>query len=195
MSLSGVEINTKTTNTITQNKHKKKKSSNILDVLEKQKKKEDLSNFDPITGEKIALDTKTQPSKTTNSPIARSFQGQLRIDQNDFRKLMQRKLLALDEIKAEAKKGKSEPINKWDAIKSGTLGTTAGFVLGNLLNTSTRTKGLMSLGMGLGVAALDTRKQIADYNAQMAARETLLGIDTPRKKAYLENIKQKYKLN
>jgi hypothetical protein len=193
MSLSGVEINTNTTNTITK-KNKKKKTTNILDVLEKQKKKEDLSKFDPITGEKIALETNAQHSKTINSPIAKSFQGQQRINKDDFRKLMQRKLLALDEIKAEAKKGKSEPINKWDAIKSGTLGTTAGFLVGNLLDTTARRKGLLSLGMGLGVAALDTKKQMADYNAQMGARETLLGINTPRKKAYLNNVKNKYNI-
>ena len=183
--LSGVELKPKN--------RKNKNGSNIISVLKKEEKKEDLSKFDPITGEKVAFEGMIQNKGGSNS-VTQGLKGNQRIDPEKYKGLMRRRLMAVDEIKAEAKKGKTDPIDKWDAVKSGTIGTSAGFVLGNLLNTTARNKGLMSLGMGLGIAALDAKKQMSDYNSQMGARETLLGIDTPRKEAYLKNIKQKYKI-
>jgi len=145
---------------------KKKKKRNIFSLISAPDGS--MSKFDPITGEKIA-------NQVQNNNV-----------------LNQRK--ALMEIKADAIKGKKQPVDVWEAAKNGTLGTSTGFVLGNVLNASNRKKGLLSLGLGGLIAANDVRRQIGEYNNQMAAREALLGVNTGRKKAYMDNIKNKYNI-
>jgi hypothetical protein len=160
---------------------KKKKKRNIFSLISSQNSSVDMSKFDPITGEKIANQI-MQPQR----PVAQQQPV------NDRNEIMKRE--ALMEIKADAIKGKKKPVDLWETAKNGTLGSTAGVVLGNLTNASNRTKGIISLGLGGIIAANDIRKQIADYNNQMAAREALSGNNTQRKKAYIESLKQKYRI-
>jgi hypothetical protein len=150
--------------------NKKDKKRNIFSILSKSNSSNNMSKFDPITGEKIAS------NYIGNKP--------------DISKKE-----ALMEIKADAMKGRKNPVDLWEAAKNGTLGTSTGFVLGNLLNASNRTKGLLSLGLGGVIAANDIRRQVGDYNTQMAAREALLGKNTERKKAYINDIVKKYNIN
>ena len=170
-------------NNQTLNKPKKKKS--FWAYIKSNLPKIDFTKYDPITGEKIASELPTKSEKHSTSqqlPPAQTLEDRI---------MRMRK--ARFEAMADAMKTKKKPVDLWDTAKAATLGTTAGFVASNALNLSRRKMGILSLGLGGLVGAMDIKKQIADYNSQMAAREALLGDKTDREKAYMEYLREKYR--
>jgi len=164
------------------NKPKKKKT--LWGYIKSNMPKIDFTKYDPITGEKIA--TQLPEKKEENREATPASPAQSVADK------VMRMRKAQFEAMADALKDKKQPVDLWDTAKAATLGTTAGFVASNALNLSRRKMGILSLGLGGIVGAMDVKKQIADYNSQMAARETLLNDHTDRQKAYLKYLKEKY---
>lgn len=160
--------------TMVNTKPKKKKStfSIIKGIFKKEKTPVDLSKFDPYTGDKIAQ--QIVPNNTPNS-----FK--------DFN-------VAKQEVYADASRKQTSPIDWFHSLKAGTVGTSGGFVLSNLLKLEGRSQGLVSLGLGGLIAGLDAKRQLGNYNRQMAARELLANKKTPRSLAYYKLIKDKYNL-
>lgn len=157
---------------------KKDKKKSIFSYLTR-KSKTDFSKFDPDTGEKIAFQNNTQTNPKVNKPFG------------NIKNLK----LAKQEALADARQTKSQPVDWFHALKAGTVGTSGGFVASQLLGKSGRTAGLMSLGLGAAIAGLDTKRQLSDYNKQMAARELIAGKRTSRSKAYYNNLVSKYSNN
>jgi len=137
-------------------------------------KKIDLSKFDPYTGEKVA--TPVLPMQ--NQPVSPDV-------------IKKRKLEAL-ELRADANRTQTQPVDWLHSAKSGTVGATGAYVLANLFNLKRRTQGLASLALGGLIAGLDAKRQISNYNRQMAAREVISGVNTPRAQAYTQMLRNKY---
>jgi len=170
-------------------KQKNKKTKFSIFNLPKIKTNVDLAKYDPITGEKIALDSGSdniQSGAQQNIPAALS--GRRQINKNDYYNLRKIKM----ETMADALQSRKQPVDLFEAIKNGTVGTTAGVAIGNILNTSNRAKGLLGIGLGGAIAAMDVNRQLRKYNNQMAAREALIGQPTDREKAYMKLLKEKY---
>ena len=153
---------------------KQKKAKNAWAA--KKDKQTDMSDFDPITGEKIA----TTINNNNNVPTLPS--------RNNYVVKQKAKM----EILADARKDQKKPTDLWEAAKQGTLGTTLGFLAGNVGELSRRHTGLLALGLGGIMTGMSLKKQLGNYNNEMAARETLLGQHTDRQKAYIAEIKNKY---
>jgi len=150
------------------NSKKKKKSGVLKYLFAKDKDNVDLSGFDANTGDKVA--------SLTHADFA--------------------KQKAMMEVKADAARNQAEPVDKGQVLKDGATGASLSTLAGHvLLGDRTRTKGLIGLATGLGVGAISAKRQINDYNKQMAAREALVGQHTGREKAYLSGLKNKYGIN
>ena len=156
-------------------KKKTKPKKSILKYIFNKHRIADFSKFDPETGEKFA-----------NSVLIANSPAVLKNKNNP------NLTLAKQEIIADSLKDKESPIDWLHALKSGTVGTSGGFVLSQLLGKRGRIAGLMSLGLGGLIAGLDAKRQLYDYNKQMAARELLSKKRTPRSIAYAEYIRKKY---
>jgi len=170
-------------------KQKTKKPKYNIFNIPKIKTNIDLAKYDPVTGEKIALDSNLNNSEqnvTGNVPSALS--GRKQADKNDYYNLRKMKM----ETMADALQSRKQPVDLFEAVKNGTVGTTAGVAIGNILNTSNRAKGLLGLGLGGAIAAMDVNRQLRKYNNQMAAREALIGQPTDREKAYMKLLREKY---
>ena len=156
-----------------------KKKTGLIHLLFKKKKGPDFSHFDPDTGEKIA--NQLRDELVQNNPT-----GNIRRNPSLS--------LAKEEAITDARRGQDKPIDWFHALKSGTVGTSGGFVLSQLAHLKGRKAGLLSLGLGTAIGAIDMKKQLGNYNKQMAARELIAGKKTPRSVAYYENLKRKYNL-
>ena len=157
-------------------------------IKKKKKPKIDFAKFDPDTGDKIAtiqgMNTLNQPQ-----PITPKYSISIR----PFKRYTPIQKLRRQEAMADAMRSQEQPIDWLHALKSGTVGTSGGFVLSQLLNKKGRIAGLMSLGLGSIIAGLDLHRQLYKYNKQMAAREYLAGKLTPRALAYKKYLEEKYK--
>lgn len=153
-----------------------------------KRKKIDFSRFDPETGEKIAQIRGLMPQNQSNQIQQPRYSIKIRpyVNYSPAQKLMRQ------EAMADAMRNQEKPIDWLHALKSGTVGTSGGFVLSQLLNQKGRIAGLMSLGLGGLIAGLDLNRQLYNYNKQMAARELIAGKLTPRALAYKEYLEQKY---
>ncbi len=126
------------------------------------------SNFDPVTGEKVAEKTDGTQNRLANM-----------------------------EASSAAKGTREAPSNTEETIKDigtgGALGTVgAAAILPK--KTSFKAKGIMATGIGLGAGFLSLRKQKNEYNKQQAARELLAGKPTGRSSQYKSYLEGKYKL-
>ena len=157
-----------------------KKKTGLINILFKKKKNPDFSHFDPDTGEKIANQLRNDLVKNNPNMTVRNNSSLS---------------LAKEEAIADAKKNQDKPIDWFHALKSGTVGTSGGFVLSQLAHLKGRKAGLISLGLGSAIGAMDMKRQLGNYNKQMAARELIAGKKTPRSIAYYENLKRKYNLS
>lgn len=148
------------------------KKKTLLSYLSK-KYEPNFSNYDADTGDKVA--------------------GINMQNNNNFNSLNKVNLrLAKEEILGDAHRNQTAPINWLHALKSGTVGTSGGFVLSQLTKVKGRLGGLMSLGLGTGVALADMKRQLSNYNRQMAARELIAGKRTARSNAYAKYLASKY---
>lgn len=148
------------------NKIEKKKSL-ISYLTNKTGPKIDFSKYDPVNGEKIAQMNSYNPNMA----------------------------LAKQEELATARKKQEQPADWFHALKAGTVGTSGGFVASQLLGVKGRAAGLLSLGLGSAFAGMDVKKQVSNYNKQMAARELLTNKKTGRSEAYKNYLTSKYNLN
>ena len=134
----------------------------------KKQIKIDFSEFDTTTGEKEKKANSNQENYYTN------------------------KRLELMEAMADSKRDKDKPYDMFEIARDGTIGTGAGFAIGNLMGIGTKAKGALSLGLGALLAGFGAKKHKAEYNKEMAAREFLAGKRTAREEAYRQYLKQKY---
>lgn len=171
-------VNTKPTKTKALPKRKK----GLMGILFKKKSSPDFSHFDPDTGEKVANQLRNELVNNNNK---------MNVPNSKNTSLS----LAKEEAMADARKGQSKPIDWFHALKAGTVGTSGGFVLSQLAHLKGRKAGLLSLGLGSAIGAMDMKRQLGDYNKQMAARELIAGKKTPRSIAYYKNMKSKYNLS
>jgi len=126
------------------------------------------SDFDPITGEKVAKDDSSSKKESS-------------------------KAMANMEMSADARKTKATPLDGVETLRDAATGGSLSFLTSSSLLKNNKIKGAIGLAGAIGSGVLSAKKQMSDYNKQQGARETIAGKKSARSKAYADMINKKYK--
>ena len=160
-------------------KKKNVKNGKLLppEIIKKKTKSFDFTEFDPVTGDKVA-----SVGKDDNTTVA--------------------KRMAVLHAVADARGRRTSPSNVEETLKDTATGGSIAYLLGRAMNfkdskrfkflTGNKKEALFGLSTAGLASILSLRKQKNEYNKQMAARELLANKQTGRAQLYKKMLESKY---